>query len=351
MRGINRVKVSVLFIMLCGLLLFSILSSVTFGNAQLTVGQVYGVIGFETFHMSDFSHLASGPIHDIVWLIRLPRILLALSVGMGLSVCGVIMQSVIKNPLADPYILGISSGASFGATLAVLFGLGSVFGSSSVGVMAFLGAMGTTLAVIALSNLGGKSSMVKLVLSGMVLSAIFSAFSSFMIYIVNDKNATVEITHWLMGSMAGANWSTAVIVFSVVLLGTIFFGTQYKVLNIMLLGDDAAVTLGINVNSYRLVYMVLMSLIVGFAVYASGVIGFVGLVVPHFVRLMVGTDHKFVIPFSAVIGSIFLIWADVISRLILEHSEIPIGIIISLIGAPCFIYLLIRHTYSFGGKY
>lgn len=349
MKGWNRTKTGIFFVALCSLLILSLLLSIRFGNAQLSVADVYGVLVYKLFHWEEFAHLGVGPTHDIVWVIRLPRVLLAMLVGIGLSVCGVIMQAVVKNPLSDPYILGISSGASFGATIAVLSGIGTVLGTGSIGVLAFAGAMGTTLAVIFLSNLGGRANMVKLVLSGMVMSAIFSAFSSFMIYIANDKNATVEITHWLMGSMAGAKWFNVSIVFWIVLLGTLFFATQYKILNTMLLGDDAAITLGVNVYVYRTLYMIVTSLIIGFIVYASGVIGFVGLVVPHFVRLLVGTDHQRVVPFSAVIGGIFLIWADVVSRVLLAHSEIPIGIIISLIGAPCFIYLLIRYAYRFGG--
>ncbi|MBS4749481.1 iron ABC transporter permease [Carnobacteriaceae bacterium zg-ZUI78] len=331
-------------------LIVSILTAITFGNADLSISDVYSVIGYELFHFEQFQAFATGATHDIVWLIRFPRVILALTIGMGLSVCGVVMQSVVKNPLADPYILGISSGASFGATLAILFGIGSVFGANAVGVMAFIGALITSLLVLLLANLGGRTNLTKIILSGLAVSAICSAFSNFVIYIANDKSATVQIMFWLMGSMASAKWHIIAVVLPIMLVGTLVFWSQYRQLNVMLLGDDTAITLGMNTQQLRRWYIILSSLMVGFAVYAAGVIGFVGLVIPHAVRLVFGSDHKYVIPFSALVGSIFVIWADVMSRIVLRNSEMPIGILISLIGAPCFIFLMIRHTHRAGGK-
>lgn len=336
-------------LLLVFVLLASILLAITMGNADLSVGDVYGVLGYKFFHLKEFEKFSQGATHDIVWLIRLPRVILALAVGLGLSVCGVVMQSVVKNPLADPYILGISSGASLGATLAVLLGFGTAFGSHALGVMAFLGALLSSLLVLLLANLGGRTNLTKIILSGLAVSAICSAFSNFVIYLANDKHATVQIMFWLMGSMASANWSVILLVLPTMLLGTLLFWSQYRQLNVMLLGDDTAITLGMNSHVLRRWYIVLASLMVGFAVYAAGVIGFVGLIIPHAVRIFFGSDHRYVIPFSALVGSIFLIWADVLSRIILKNSEMPIGILISLIGAPCFIYLMICPTHKKGG--
>ncbi len=331
-------------------LIFSVLAAVTFGNADLSLKDVYSVILYKIFHIKSMASYAEGAVHDVVWLIRLPRVLLALAVGMALSVCGVVMQAIVQNPLADPYVLGISSGASLGATLAIMLGIGSFLGGNSVGICAFIGAMITSFAVIAIANMGGKATSAKLILAGMAISAVCSAFSNFVIYITNDKNATTEVMKWTMGSLAGASWSRVSIMLPVTLLCTVLFWTQYRNLNLMLLGDEVSITLGTDLHRFRTAYLILSSVMVGFAVYCAGVIGFVGLVIPHVVRILFGTDHSHLIPLSALLGGSFLIWCDVACRVILKNSEMPIGVLVSIIGAPCFIYLLVRKFYGFGGK-
>lgn len=331
-------------------LIFSILAAVTFGNADLSLKDVYSVILYKLFHIKSMASYTEGAIHDVVWLIRLPRVLLALAVGMALSVCGVVMQAIVQNPLADPYVLGISSGASLGATFAIMLGIGSFIGGNSVGICAFIGAMLTSFAVIAIANMGGKATSAKLILAGMAISAVCSAFSNFVIYITNDKNATTEVMKWTMGSLAGANWSRVSVMLPVTLICTVLFWTQYRNLNLMLLGDEVSITLGTDLHRFRTIYLILSSVMVGFAVYCAGVIGFVGLVIPHVVRILFGTDHRHLIPLSALLGASFLIWCDVACRVILKNSEMPIGVLVSIIGAPCFIYLLVRRSYGFGGK-
>lgn len=175
------------------LLVCSVLASITFGNADISIREVYSVVACELFRIKSLSAFAEGPVHDVVWIIRFPRVLMALAVGMGLSVCGAIMQAVVKNPLADPYVLGISSGASLGATLAILCGVGALFGRNFVGIMAFFGAMATSFAVLFISNTGGPSNAGKLILAGMAVSSVCSAFSSFVLYLAHDKNATSEV--------------------------------------------------------------------------------------------------------------------------------------------------------------
>ena len=201
-------------VLLLVVLVGSVLFAVTVGSADLTVRQVYEVILFEWFHIGDPATLAQGAAHDIVWYIRLPRIVLGVAVGMGLATVGVVMQAVVQNPLADPYILGISSGASLGATAAILLGIGA-FGSNSVGVCAFLGALGVSFAVIGLSHLGGRATPVKLVLAGVALSSVCSAISNFIVYVADDPGRFMTVTFWLMGSLAGAEWESN---------GVIFFG-------------------------------------------------------------------------------------------------------------------------------
>lgn len=336
---------------LLGLLLIgSVVVAVSIGSTQIPIPSVYGTIFYKLFQFETFSEFAQGPIHDVVWLIRLPRIILAIAVGGGLSICGIVMQAVVRNPLADPYILGISSGASLGATLAILLGVGIVFGSGYVGIVAFIGAFLAALSVMAIANIGSRANSVKLLLSGLAISAVFSSFSSFVIFYANDKEGIQNITFWLMGSLAGAKWSIMPVVYVVTVGGTLFFLTQYRTLNLMLLGDETSITLGTDLHKARHLYMLVVALIIGFVVFTSGMIGFIGLIIPHFMRILFGTDHKKIIPVSFLAGGIFMVWADVFSRILIPHTELPIGILISMIGAPCFIYLLVNKTYGFGGK-
>ncbi len=339
----------VVLFMLFIALIFSLLLAVTIGSTSIPLADVYQVVFYKLFHVGDPS-FGSGKIHDVVWFIRLPRLILAAAVGMSLSICGVVMQAVVKNPLAEPYVLGISSGASLGATLSIMLGIGTMFGPNYIGVMACLGAFLISIGVVALSNIGGRSTSVKLLLSGMALSSLCGAFSSFIVYFSNDQDGMKTVSYWMMGSLSGASWENNLIVVPLAIAGVIFFWTQYRTLNLMLLGDEAAVTLGTNLYPWRQTYLLVSSLMIGFVVYSSGVIGFVGLVIPHVVRMLFGTDHKKLIPLSALVGSIFLIWADVLCRVIIPGMELPIGVLTSMIGAPCFIYLMARKKYGFGGK-
>lgn len=332
------------------ILIFSVLIAVTMGSMNISIKDVYKVIMYKLFNIGDPKLLAKGPIHDIVWFVRLPRIILAIAVGMGLSVSGVVMQAIVKNPLADPYILGISSGASLGVTLSIMLGVGTFLGSNYVGICGFIGAFTISIFVITLANLKGRANSTKLLLAGMALSTVSSAFSSFIIYFSNNKDGIQTITYWLMGSVAGAKWQNIKIVFPIVIVTTIFFITQHRTLNLMLLGDEVSITLGTDLHKYRQLYLILTSLVIGFIVYSSGMIGFIGLIIPHISRMIFGTEHKRIIIISSLIGAIFLVWADVLSRIIIPGSELPIGILISMIGAPSFIYLMINKSYGFGGK-
>lgn len=254
-----------------------------------------------------------------------------------------------KNPLADPYILGISSGASLGATLATLFSIGAVWGTKSVGVMAFAGALMISCAVLFLANLGGRATAVKLLLAGSALSAVCNAFSNFAIYLRNDDHAPSQIIRWTMGGLGLP--TGRIIRFCIGCAGgdAVFYNTvSYTEFDAA--GDDNAVTLGTDLHWHRIAYLLVTSLLIGLAVYNAGTIGFVGLVVPHGVRLLLGTDHRRLIPVSTLVGAIFLVWADVACRTVLPGNEIPIGILTSMAGAPVFLYLMVRHRYGFGGS-
>ena len=330
------------------ILLVSMAGALTIGTVSLSVGDVVSAVYDSLRSSVPIDAPGQGPLHDIVWLLRMPRILMAACIGAGLATSGVIMQAIVKNPLADPYILGVSSGASLGATAAILLGIGVSLGENFVGISAFIGAFAISLAIVFIANMGGRANAVKLLLAGMALSAVCSAFSSFIVYFANDKDGIQSITYWLMGSMAGAKWSTLQVMIPMSIVIPFFFYTQSKILNLMLLGDDTAITLGVDLHRYRQTYLLVSALLVGFAVYAAGMIGFVGLIVPHVSRMLVGADHRRLLPIAALSGAIFLVWADVLCRIIIPQTELPIGILISMIGAPCFIYLMVKRTYGFG---
>ena len=332
------------------LLIISIMIAVTIGSVDISIHEVYNVIGYKLFNRNSYNEPISSPVYDVVWLIRLPRVILAVAVGMGLAVSGVIMQAIVKNPIADPYVIGISSGASLGATLAIMTGVGASLGTNSIGIMAFIGALIISFGVMILANIGGKATSSKLVLVGMALSSISSSFSSFIIYISNNISGMKDVTYWLMGSLGGANWENISVILPIMIIATLFFWSRYRTLNLMLLGDEVSITLGTDLHKSRHIYLVITSIMIGFAVYSCGTIGFVGLIIPHISRLLFGTDHKKLVPISALLGGIFLVWADVAARSIIPNSEMPIGILISIIGAPCFLYLMIKKSYGFGGN-
>lgn len=283
---------------------------------------------------------------DIVTFIRLPRLILAILVGISLSTSGVVMQAVVRNPLADPYILGISSGAALGATLAILFGLGTFFGPNFVGFTAFLMAFVVALMVVFLANIGGRATSTKLLLSGLALSTVASSFSSLLIFLSHNRDAARQVTFWLLGSLSGAKWEQIFFIGPIILCCSLFFWTQYRTLNLMLLGDEVSITMGKDLNKARHLYILIVAALVGFVVYVSGVLGFVGLIVPHIARMCIGTDHKRLLPISMLMGALLLLWADIIARIILPGSELPTGVIISVVGAPLFIYLIISKSYG-----
>ena len=335
-------------LILSGALVLSVLSAVTFGSVDLSVGEVYGAILYKITGIGNPELYAKGVLHDIVWYVRLPRVIMAVGVGMSLAVSGCVMQAIVRNPLADPYILGISSGATLGATVAALLGVVSVFGTNAMGICAFIGAFAVSLLVQLVSNIGGRSNSIRLLLAGAALSSVCSAISNFIVYIAKDRQGMQTISFWLMGSLAGAKWENIVFILPIIIVITLFFISQSRILNLMLLGDDVAITLGTNLLRYRHLYLVLSALMIGLAVYCTGMIGFVGLMIPHVIRMLFGTDHKRLLPLSALLGSIFLIWADVACRIIIPRSELPLGILVSAIGAPSFVYLLLRKSYGFG---
>ncbi|MGZ4861756.1 MAG: FecCD family ABC transporter permease, partial [Halobacteriota archaeon] len=258
-----------------------------------------------------------------------------LLVGSGLAVAGVAMQALFKNPLADPYVLGASSGAGFGAALIISLGaVSAIF----VPLAAFAGAIIASFTVYALSMIGPRSSVSLLLLSGIALSTFFSALISYLMFVAGSN--LQELVFWLMGGFSASTWQYVEITFPVILVGAVILYAYARDLNLMLSGEESAQHLGVAVENLKRVLLVTVSFVVGVAVAFCGIIGFVGLIVPHVVRTFTGPDHKALIPASALFGGILLIWADIIARSAIPGTEVPVGIITALLGAPFFMYLV-----------
>ncbi len=331
---------------------FSVCVSVTVGQAGIPLGQSVKILLSKLSNgtLVSADSLDNNAFTNIIWQVRMPRVLFAVLIGGGLALCGTVMQAVVQNPLADPYILGVSSGSSLGATFAILVGFGSGTAMAQMGLAfgAFVGAMLASLAVLLLSSVGGRMTSVKLILSGSIVSALCGSVSSFIVYLSSNTEGMKTVTFWSMGSLATASWRKLPVLAVVVVLVCLFFAFQHRILNIMLLGDEAAVTLGVKLSGYRRLYMLLTALLTGVIVAYSGMIGFIGLIVPHLVRGVLGSDHKRLIPVATLFGALFLIWADVLSRVLLKNVELPIGIITALIGAPLFVTIIVKKSYNFG---
>ncbi len=276
---------------------------------------------------------------QFIWLkVRLPRIILSAIVGASLAISGTALQGLFRNPMAEPYIIGVSSGGALGATLVLMFGEGLMFLSLSLPVFAFLGALAATGLVYGLSRVDGRVSTTTLLLAGIAVSSFVSALISLLMALNGED--LYSVFFWLMGSFSARNWGHVQMILPFFVIGsaTIFF--YYRELNVMLLGDDKAAHLGVDLEKARPVLLGATALLAGAAVSVSGLIGFVGLIVPHIVRLIIGPDHKTLIPAAALGGALFMVVTDIIARTVLSPTEIPIGIVTALFGAPFFIYLL-----------
>lgn len=327
-------------------------TSAFIGSVDIPFETVLRIILHKILGLGDISDIPTYQV-SIIWRLYAPRALLGLFVGLGLAATGVVMQAMVQNPLADPYILGISSGASLGATFAILMGAtvltGTMFQSWGIEAFAFIGALGTSLFVFILSAIGGKMTTTKLVLSGVIISSLCGSISNLIVYLEPDAEGMRSLSFWLMGSLSTVDFESVKIVAVAVIIGLAFFATQMRNLNAMMLGDSTATTLGVNLSTLRMIYILVISVVIAFIVCKCGIIGFVGFIIPHISRGLVGTNHWKLFPVSVLIGAIFIMCADIIARTIGESSEVPIGIITSLCGAPVFAYIMLKKSYGFGG--
>lgn len=338
-------------IFLAIVLIATIIGAIAIGSTYIEPAVVYKLLINKILNQNIFTPTWNIMFDNIIWEIRLPRVLLGALCGAGLALCGVLMQCVTKNPIAEPYILGISSGASCGAVAIIVLGGMSSIGITSITSGAFIGSILSGILVFAIgTQMGRTTSTTRLVLSGMAISTIFSALTNLIIYSAKNSNQAKNALFWTIGSLGGAKWDILLIPFIALVFVIIVSFIMSKSLDILLLGDDSAVILGINVKLVKSVILILATLLTSTLVAITGAIGFIGLVVPHVCRTIAGSDHKKLIILSALVGSIFLILSDVVARWIFPPIEIPIGIITSLVGGPFFLYLISKKNYSFGGN-
>lgn len=277
--------------------------------------------------------------HYNVFVLRMPRIACAAIVGAGLSVAGMAMQAMFKNPMASPSILGLSSGASFGASLAIAFGFGAFAGSFSIPIMAFVFCFLTLLMVYGLAVTRYGTPVTLLLLSGVAVGAFFGGMTSFIQYVV-EPDILQGVVYWTMGSFNRCHWDSLWIVLIVVGIGVAMICTRLRELNLISLGEDQAQTLGVNVKRTRIILLIGTSLAVGGSVAVSGTIGFVGLIIPHICRAIGGPNHKFMAPLCILAGAVFMMIMDAVSNSISFTGVLPVGILTSLLGAPFFVYIM-----------
>jgi iron complex transport system permease protein len=343
-RWRDRTPLAVVLVVCAVVLLVTMTLGVGIGSVPLSPVAVWHVVA---------GGLAGHPENSvagiIVWQIRLPRVLLAAVVGAALTTAGAVVQVLVRNALADPFLLGVSSGASVGATAVLLLGAFASLGVWAISVGSILGALAAMAAVFAVSSGARGLAPTQLILCGVVLSALFESVTSFLIFRGNPQ-ATQSVLFWLLGSFGLASWNQLPIPALALLAAMIYLMAHGRTLNALAMGVEPAASLGVDVRRLRRNLFLVTSLMAGVAVAVSGIIGFVGLVVPHIVRLMVGSDHRRVLPTGVLFGASFMVLGDLLARTIVAPQEMPIGVITAFIGAPTLIVLIRRRPYLYGAS-
>ncbi|AIJ23001.1 FecCD family ABC transporter permease [Amycolatopsis methanolica] len=288
--------------------------------------------------------------YSIVWQVRTPRVLLAAVVGAGLSVIGVAVQAMVRNALADPFVLGVSSGASVGASAVVSFGLFGALGVYALSAAAFLGALAASVLVYVAARGRAGLTPLRLVLTGVALAYGFQAVMSVIVFFAPFGEAARSVLFWLLGSLGGATWGALPVAVAAVALAVVVLLRRSRALDVLALGDESAASLGLDADALRRELFLLTAVVTGALVAVSGAVGFVGLVLPHLVRMVAGPGHRRVLVLAPLAGAIFLIWVDLASRTLFAPRELPLGVITALIGVPVFVGLLRGRGYLFGGR-
>ena len=319
---------------LAAALVASVVLAITFGPADITPIDVWrSVLHHLGLGESSLSVLRDG----IVWQLRLPRTLTAAAVGAGLALSGAVMQAITRNPLADPYLLGLSAGASLGAVTVLVLGATLLLAPA-----AFLGALAALVATLLIARAAGSLSPARTVLAGVAVSSFAAAMTSFVIYWTATGDSYREILAWLLGSLAGARWPAVAIAVGAIIIVGIPLTLSGRTLDAFAFGDTSAAALGIHVDRTRWVLLIATALLTGAMVSVSGAVGFIGLVLPHAIRLLVGSANRLVLPLSALLGAVVLVWADTAARTVFDPRELPVGIVTAIVGAPLFVALLMR---------
>lgn len=319
-------------------LVFSGLVALSIGAVEIPLAKVWQIV---LRHLTPGGDEATVDVQDrIIWTFRAPRVVLAMVAGAGLSVAGTALQALVRNPLADSYILGVNQGASLGAVAVLVLG-SSALGGVGLSTAAFIGASVALGLVFLLGQRGGRSNPTRLILAGVAIGHLLSAATSYLV-IHADTQALAGVVFWLLGSFASAKWSHLPIPAGVVLVTTGWLILQRRGLNALLMGDESASALGVDLYRFRVKLLIACALISGTIVSVVGSIGFVGLMIPHIARLLVGADHRRVLPVAALLGASYLVWVDLAARTLERPSELPIGIFTALLGAPFFLWLMRR---------
>jgi iron complex transport system permease protein len=337
-----------LYVLSGGLLLGISLLGLFYSSVTVTVPTILHIILEKTLNMGWLTDVAKNE-EMIIWNIRLPRVLLAFCIGASLALAGAAFQGLLRNPLADPYTIGVSSGASLGAVLVLFFQVSIVgLGSFTLPIVAILFGLISLLIVFGLVRLSSKSLAIEtIILAGIIVSAFIGSLVSLIISL-SDRESMTQIIYWLYGSVGMRGWNHIQLILPFMLIGSFILIYHYRELNALALGEDAADHIGVDVKKGKTFILIGASLLTGAAVAVSGSIGFVGLVIPHLVRLVTGPNHRHVLPLSLLIGGAFLILADLMARTIIAPKELPIGVITAIIGAPVFALLLIRERFGRG---
>jgi iron complex transport system permease protein len=349
----RRWPIAVWCVALAAALVFAGTIAITWGTVAIPPATVWRIAGHQALQAlgghSAGELLWSVEQFQIVWMIRMPRVLLAALVGAGLAVVGVVMQAMVRNPLADPYLLGVSSGASVGAVAVLAYGALASAGAYALTAGAFAGALGATCVVYLLAHVQGRIHATRLILSGVAVGYVLVGITSLITLTSGQRELAAALMTWTLGTLAGTQWDELGLP-ALVLAATVgWLMLQARALNALGSGEETAVTLGIDTHGLRRTLFVVVSLVTGAMVAVSGAIGFIGLVIPHIARMLVGTDHRRVLPVAALGGAVFLVLVDLLARTWLAPTEIPVGVVTSLIGGPFFVGMLVRHT-GFGGR-
>lgn len=339
-------RITAIYLGAVAFVLGAILLSLSVSSVHVPLSHIAIIIGENVFGMEANPAISDGE-RRIIWNIRLPRILLGAGVGAALALAGAAFQGLLRNPLADPYTIGVSSGASLGAVIVIFFGIQlPIIGGYTLPFMAILFGFITLMIVFGLVRLTSRSLAVEtIILAGIILSAFIGAVISLLIAL-GDQDAMTQILYWLYGSVALRGWGYVQLLAPFLIVGSVILLMYYRELNAMALGEEAAGHIGVNVQRGKITVVLGASLLTGAAVAVSGTIGFVGLVIPHLVRLLTGPNHQHVLPVSLLVGSGFLVSADLLARTIIAPQEMPIGVLTALIGAPVFALLLIRKRFG-----